>query len=225
VSNTAADIPPPAPAGPAGSGRGHAAPRRDLSERILAICAIVISAISLWVAFDTQQSNRQLVAEGAWPFVQIFASGGSDEPRVLTLNIANAGIGPAKIEALELFWNGHAYASASDLLKDCCGRPVLARAGSDAPVAADATLGTSTVVGTVLRPGDTVPIIRYALSSGNADFWNAFRAQRFRITHRICFCSALDECWLTKTQAIGGTQDLDPPRVAACPRPALGYVE
>jgi len=223
VSNPAArDVPPP----PSSTGGDHPAGalRRDLTVRILAVGAIVISAISLWVAFDTQQSNRQLVAEAAWPFVQLYASGGNDEPRVLTLNIANAGIGPAKIESLELFWNGRAYASSAQLLKDCCGRPPPAVAQADAR-AVDGALGTSTVVGTVLRPGDAVPIIRYALTSDDADTWNAFRTQRFRLSHRVCFCSVLNECWLTKMQTIGGTQDLDPPRVAACPTAAVAYVE
>lgn len=214
-----------APAAPIpGRSFAAAAPRRDLSERILAVAAIAISAISLWVAFDTQQSNRQLVAEAAWPFVQVYASGGSDEPRVLTLSIANAGIGPAKIQSLELFWNGRAYASSAELLKDCCGRSIPAPAGADAH-ATENTLGTSTLVGTVLRPGDAVPIIRYALAADDAQTWNAFRKQRFQLSHRVCFCSVLNECWLTKLQTVGGTQDLDPPHVAACPKPAVGYLE
>lgn len=210
---------PPSPeiAAPATQDPRAPAIRRDGHERLLSICAIAISAISLWVAFDTQQSNRQLVAEAAWPFVQVFASGGSEEPRVLSLNIGNAGIGPAKIKTLEVFWNGRAYRSAAELLKDCCGR--------QPPDAPDSALGTSSVAGTVLRAGDTVPVIRYALSPQNADIWNAFRTQRFKLSHRICFCSVLNECWLTKTQEIAGTQDLDPPRIASCPQPEVAYAE
>ena len=70
---------------------------------------MVIAAISLWIAIDTERTNRQLVVEAAWPFVHVYTSGGSSPQLPLTLSIANAGIGPAKIETLELFWNGKAY--------------------------------------------------------------------------------------------------------------------
>lgn len=187
---------------------------RHWSEWLLSATALLISAVSLWVAFDTQKSNRALVAEAAWPFVQVFASGGNDVPRVLTLNMSNAGIGPAKIKSFEIFWNGRAYASTAALMKDCCGL-----------TQADGMLGTSSVAGTVLRPGDSVPLIRFVQSDSNEASWNAFRAQRFKLTHRICFCSVLDECWLTRPQALGDTQDLEPPRVDGCPVPAVSFVD
>ena len=187
---------------------------RHWSDWLLSAAALLISAVSLWVAFDTQKSNRALVAEAAWPFVQVFTSGGNDTPRVLTLNMSNAGIGPAKIKSFEVFWNGHAYASTAALMKDCCGL-----------TQADGMLGTSSVAGTVLRPGDSVPLIRFVQSDANEASWSAFRAQRFKLTHRICFCSVLDECWLTRPQALADTQDLEPPKVDACPVPAVSFAD
>jgi hypothetical protein len=75
----------------------------------LSVFGVIIAAISLWIAIDTERTNRQLVAEAAWPFVQVYTSGGSDSQRPLSLDITNAGVGPAKIETLELFWQGKPY--------------------------------------------------------------------------------------------------------------------
>jgi hypothetical protein len=45
-----------------------------LPKRAQPIFAVIIAAISLWIAIDTERTNRRLVAEAAWPFVQIYTS-------------------------------------------------------------------------------------------------------------------------------------------------------
>ena len=43
---------------------------RHWAESALAIGAVIIAAVSLWVAFDAERTNRELVASASWPFVQ-----------------------------------------------------------------------------------------------------------------------------------------------------------
>ncbi len=196
---------------------------RHWTDAVLSISAIVISAISLWVAIDTNKTNRQLVVEASWPFLQIYASGaggGNGGQRVLSLNVQNAGVGPAKIETFELFWSEKPYRSSADLMKDCCGY----MPGSNRSDAENA-LGTSEVAGTVLRAGDNVPIIRYVLTTENAATWNAFSAQRFKLNYRVCYCSVFNECWLSNKQSVGDQQNLNPRSVKVCPQPNLPYAE
>ena len=188
----------------------------------MSIFAVIIAAISLWIAIDTEKTNRQLVAEAAWPFVQVYTSGGSDSRQPLSLNIGNAGIGPAKIETLELFWKGKAYGSAVELLKDCCDYK--SSHSSQSPVE-DSPLATSEVAGTVLRAGDNVSIVRYVLTPDNAATWQALRSQRMKISSRICYCSVFNQCWLAEVHEFGDKQNLNPPSVKVCPRPEVAYTE
>jgi hypothetical protein len=195
---------------------------RHWTESALSIFAVIIAAISLWIAIDTERTNRQLVAEAAWPFVQVYTSGGSDSQRPLSLNITNAGVGPAKIETLELFWKGKAFRNAAELLKDCCGYK--APQSNQLPVE-DSPLSTSEVAGTVLRPGDNVSIVRYVLTPDNAATWAALRSQRVKISLRTCYCSVFEECWLTQLRELGDRQNLNPTSVKSCPRPEVAYTE
>ncbi|MDE2163346.1 MAG: PASTA domain-containing protein, partial [Alphaproteobacteria bacterium] len=150
---------------------------RHWTEYVLAIMAVLISAISLWIAIDTENTNRELVTEASWPFLQIYDSdGGGHGP--LTVNIGNAGVGPAKIETLEVFWKGRAYRSAAELLRDCCGFKETSVAAPDKTVASGHALGTSMAAGTVLRAGSDVPVITFALTPDDAAAWNAFNSVR-----------------------------------------------
>jgi hypothetical protein len=188
----------------------------------LTILAVVIAAISLWIAIDTERTNRQLVAEAAWPFVQMYTSGGSDSQRPLSLSITNAGVGPAKIETLELFWQGKPYRTSLELLKDCCKYDM---SHSDQSQVQDRPLSTSAIAGTVLRAGDNVSIVRYGLTPNNSATWETLRSQRLKISFRLCYCSVFNECWVTGPRTLSDKQDLNPPSVKNCPRPEVPYTE
>lgn len=196
---------------------------RHWAESALSIFAVIIAAISLWIAIDTERTNRQLVTEAAWPFVHIYTSTGDDPQRPLSLNIANTGVGPAKIETLELFWRGKPYRNSLELLKDCCAY----KAGhTDQSPLQGNPLSTSGVAGTVLRAGDFVPFVRYMLTANDASTWEALHSERQNIGLRVCYCSVFNECWLTELrQLLSGKQDLNPPSVKNCPRPEVAYTE
>ena len=193
--------------------------KRHWTETVPSVFAVIISVISLWIAIDTENTNRQLVSEAAWPFVRIYNSAHDPDGRpMLSLNISNAGIGPAKIETLEVFWKGKPYRGAMDLLKACCGFGRSTGRSGGSPDTSHA-LSTSMAAGTVLRAGEAVPIIRYVPTADNAALYRALGAARGKITYRVCYCSVFDECWLS------GGQNVHPPRVKTCPSPAVPYDE
>jgi hypothetical protein len=186
---------------------------RHWTDYVLSILAMVISGLSLWIAIDTENTNRQIVQESSWPFLQIYNSGiGAAGQKQISLNVLNAGIGPAKLETLEVFWRGKAYRSSAELLKDCCG---YVRDPSSQAV----LVTTSTLPGTVLRPGAVGSLITFNLPPGDATAWNALNAARGEITYRACYCSVFNECWLTDGA------NLNPPRVKVCPKPKVAYDE
>lgn len=191
---------------------------RHWAESALAIGAIVIAAASLWVAYDANVTNQELVAAASWPFMRTDYSNGfttaSGRP-LLTVSALNSGIGPAKVESVEVFWHGKAYHDAAGLLRGCCGLTRRAAQQSQSRVL------TASLQGTVVRPGQTVNLIWYPKPAQDEGPWERLNAimtaGRVFPEVRICYCSAFNQCWISN----GHT--LDPPRVSACPVPKISY--
>ncbi|HEY1890639.1 MAG TPA: hypothetical protein VGG63_09535 [Steroidobacteraceae bacterium] len=198
---------------------------RHWAESVLAIGAVIIAAVSLWVGFDSERTNRELVASASWPFVGFYSSGSeSDQSAVLTFQLTNQGIGPAKLESFELFWRGRAQHSPWELLQNCCARGETAgQPGSMQALIHDPGLLAESDEGIVVRAGETIPILTYTRTAANAQIWNAFSSQFVgNLSARYCYCSVFNECWLISAR-FGTQRDLNPPRVRACPRPEVRY--
>jgi len=197
---------------------------RHWAESALAIGAIVIAAVSLWVAYDTELTNRelvasqrQLVAASSWPFVQVTESdvGPSGAPDSgVTLVLANQGVGPAKLESFALFWKGQPQHSIADLLTHCCGIP--------AAEAASAGVEFSSTHGIVLRQGQSLNFLVFPLEPRNQALLSALRAGLDNFSFHYCYCSAFDQCWLVKNQ-FGQAHELSPPQVRVCPQPQVSW--
>lgn len=130
---------------------------RHWAESALAIGAIVIAAVSLWMAYETNRTNSELVASASWPYVSVYESDTLNEPRVMRLYLSNDGVGPAKVESFELFWKGKPESNPWDLLLDCCSQAQsgdAARAAARAALLHDSGFGTSSDQGLVLRAGE-----------------------------------------------------------------------
>lgn len=190
---------------------------RHWAESALAIGAVIIAAVSLWVAYDTERTNRelvaseqQLVAANSWPFVQV---GENDQAPNggpgITLVMYNGGIGPAKVETFELFWKDKPQRNPFELLHACC-----ASALSD--------IGVSSTSGMVLRAGQMASFLYFNRTQETAPVIDALRAGMNNISVRYCYCSAFDECWVA-IDHFGKARDLHPPRVPMCPRPGVPY--
>lgn len=201
---------------------------RHWAESVLAIGAVVIAAVSLWVAYDTALTNRQLVTSqrqlvtaNSWPFVQIAENDQTPDGKPgMSLVIFNSGVGPAKLETFELFWKGKPQRNPRELLRACCAASGQSLAWA-AP-GADSGLGTSSTSGIVLRAGQVLNFIFLARTADDAASLDALRSGMDDLSFRYCYCSAFDECWLVEPH-FGKPRDLSPPRVRACPTPAVPY--
>jgi len=176
----------------------HAHPRHvgnrwiDLS---LALAAIFISGVSLFVAIEHGKTERQLVAANSWPFVRaIISNARTDEPEGdVAIGVSNGGVGPAKLQSLQVFYRDQPVASGVDLLHRCCGLP------ADPAAAARMLSGRfrySVVDDTVLRPGEENLVVEVR-RAGAEPFVDRFSSEVKYVTFRACYCSVFDECWVS----------------------------
>lgn len=155
----------PVPSGPAPS-------RRDWNA-MAAVIAALIGLLALAVSGYTAMLQRQQVRAEVWPYLQ---TGISPSQRMLSLE--NKGVGPAMIRGVEIYVDGRVQRDWPGVftalgLPDLAGTPY------------------STINGVVLAAGDRVQ----QLSFKDTDAFVRFYAQYPRIQMRLCYCSALQECW------------------------------
>ncbi|HEX4304201.1 MAG TPA: hypothetical protein VHZ78_15500 [Rhizomicrobium sp.] len=196
--------------------------RRHWLEYVATGVALLLSAVSLWVAVGTMDANQKMVAASSWPYLQITTSDvAPDGSSALTFDVGNAGVGPALVENFEVQYNGKPIASSDQLLHLCCGydprkpRPVAV----NQPNIGSWTEGT--VGGSVIRAGETRNFFKMALTAQNAHTWNILRdaVTTHRLVARFCYCSVFSECW--QSLFVG----LHPTRVHRCAEPAVPYIE
>jgi hypothetical protein len=194
--------------------------RRHWLEYAATGAALLLSAVSLWVAVGTMDANTKMVQAASWPFLQIDTSDAlPDGTEVMSFDVVNAGVGPALIQTFEVRLDGKPIRTSADLLAKCCGfdparpRPV----SVNQPEIGSWTTGT--IAQSVIRAGETRLFFRLAKTDRNGNTYAILKravADR-RLVARGCWCSVFDECW--QGEFIG----LRAERVDTCPVPAVPY--
>lgn len=184
-------------------------------DMAVAICALFVSIVSLVLAMvhgrtmeRMAEANARLVEANSWPFLQT-STGNQDNSGapVITLDVANAGVGPAKIHSVEVFYRGVRMGSWVQLLTECC-----AARGHVLSYASSTTANFG-----VLRAGQEVAMLSFPDTPQNHEVWTALNVQRSAVSYRVCYCSVFDDCWITD----GAT--LEPQRTPRCAKPAQPF--
>jgi hypothetical protein len=178
-------------------------------------CALVVSVTSLFVAIRhghsmerMAEANAQLVQANSWPLLQRFQSDvGPGGARVFSLDIANSGVGPAKVESLEVAWKGQPVKTPQQLLQLCCEQGAGERSGIE----------SSGLMGFVLRAGEVREMIEFAEDPAHEGLLQRLTISLKDITWRACYCSVFDECWVSDLHT------LHPEAVKQCPVPKVPY--
>jgi hypothetical protein len=191
---------------------GHHKTGLNWLDLAIALSAILISMTSLIITIVHSRAlermadaNAKLVEANSWPFVG-YATGHLDDGKVY-VGLVNKGVGPAKIETIELKWKGVAYHNANDFLKACCGYK---------PDPQYLDLGAVEV----LRAGDDKVLFGVIPSANNQDVRD--RLDRARVSSamnlNVCYCSVFDECWKADMVRLS----LQRQHVERCEQPAVG---
>jgi len=152
---------------------GQPSPRRDWNA-LAAVIAALIGLLALTVSGYTAWLQRQQVRAEVWPYLQTGIS-----PSQQMMSLENKGVGPALIRSVKLYVDRkprRTWPEAFDALglRDLRDQP------------------HSTINGVVLAPGDVIQQMAFKDRGRFARFY----AQYSRIELLVCYCSALDECWL-----------------------------
>ena len=167
-------------------------------DLVIAGCAILISVVSVVISIrhghtmeKLVETNEKQVKAATLPVLR-YASGNLDPQRrtpAVHFDISNGGTGPAIVEWLTLKWNDQNVSSANELVRRCCN------AGQDNVVRYTIS---NTVSGQTLTAGQTETILYIPVSGMPRDLYTKLASEaRFKVQAEACYCSVLDECWIT----------------------------
>jgi hypothetical protein len=187
-------------------------------DMTVAVAAIFISVVSLAVAIlhgrtmeRMAEANARLVAANSWPFMQ-YAAGWNTTDGVtkVRMRVFNSGVGPAKIESVELLWKGVAYRGDREFLEACCGFDP----------ASGTPFDSSGFAGYVFRAGSEDIFLEFSKQADPAVFAALQQAALSRdLQLNVCYCSIFDECWQGDLTALS----LKPKQVEACTLPKVSF--
>ena len=183
----------------------------------LALCAMFVSVVSLIVAVRHGATMDRLVAANSWPFLTYGTD--NEDPqgkRRITLKVENVGVGPARIQTFEMWWQGQPIASVDELLSRCC--ILQPRTQLELPDARALHLSVGLVAPTVLRAGDAQNIISLERTETNSAVWDRLDLARLNLKMRACYCSVFDECWVSDLVETTAEE------VRACPAVKVPFV-
>ena len=149
------------------------------------IFAIVVSLITLWVALSSNHTQERMLAASTWPTLE-YGTGNRDDDGndVISLEIGNNGIGPARLRGVQVSYAGERVRNSVDLLKRCCEL-------HDEPIQT-VTSGTR---GRVLKAGDRITFMAFPKAVNPDAVWKRFNTERFKVEVHACYCSVLNDCW------------------------------
>lgn len=187
---------------PARRKTGHA--RLDF---IVSGAAIVISLVSLFVAYLNARNEERMVAASSWPFLVYTTDRNSGAPRPATIKmrIENEGVGPARLKSLIVRYRGKPVHGFVELLQVCCG---LKRGIAPEKLLELGLMEESQAVG-IYSPREGTTILQ--ISRRDPDLWDKLAIARLHLDMKACYCSVLGECWLSDLRS-----NTDPVSVGRC---------
>jgi hypothetical protein len=176
---------------------------RPWLDLLLGVSAVSISFISLFLAVANGRAMERLVQSNSWPFIQIGSSDvESDSTPHIRLFIVNKGVGPARIETLEVTYNGVPMSSPRALLNAMLGRTT---------VPPHPRMVVSSIVHNVLTAKEQISFVDVKPDDLSAEDYAAMDRGLRSVSFLACYCSVFDECWLADSRK---TQ---PSKVKQCP--------
>ncbi|TWI69814.1 hypothetical protein IP91_00887 [Pseudoduganella lurida] len=182
----------------------------------LAVAATIVSLVSLWLGLHSAHSMEKLVAANSYPYLEQYRAMSSpatfpDSDRKrgrIEYLYQNNGTGPARIDWVELTFDGKPMADITALLDACCAAK------------RDDIRGMShrgAVVGTLVRPGDMVSMFSWDEPVTPNPVFGKLHGLMNKISITTCYCSVFDDCYVRRPDAT------KPEPVKECKAPARPF--
>jgi hypothetical protein len=175
----------------------------------LGVSAVFISLMSLFLAIQHGRVMEKMVAASTWPYVMVrFSTSNPNGSPHVRLEVSNKGVGPAKVESLEVFYHDVAQPGGEALLQAIlkpADKHHLAYLQSD-------------VVNSVMAANDNVDIVDLDAANFTPEETQTLRAAMPELAFRVCYCSVFDECSVLDTR-----KELRPEPVEACTFPEIPF--
>ena len=174
--------------------------------------ALMVSGISLYVAVHHGQTMEKLVEANSFPNIEVTTTVGQSalpENVVFKITVENTGVGPARVETVELWDAGKPMISPDQIIH------AIEVSGDGRPLAAG--VSGETVIGSLLGVGKSRNVVALEMQSPTWDASAARFLTRFR--SRVCYCSVFDECYITDSKKDRGR----PAYVKKCPVVSSAY--
>lgn len=182
----------------------------------LGVAAAIVSLVSLWLGLHSAHSMEKLVAANSYPYLELMrnmstlekdAQTGQKHRRVEYM-LVNSGIGPARIEWVQLHYKDKPMADLNALLDACCA------AGGKVDIGMNRR---GNVVGSLVRPGDMMSMFAADEPSVPNPMFDALHGSMKDIQTSACYCSVFDECY------VRDRDELKPKPVDQCTRPGVTF--
>lgn len=172
------------------------------AEMLIAVCAVITSAIAVFIAWDQGRVMRAQQHGSVYPVLQADGYVSADpHVREIGVRFRNSGVGPALIESV-------------DMLEDGKKLDNLNAYRDSLPAGYD--LSWTSMVGRAVAPGETINALRISWPadeiSGKVQAETA--AKWGELTMRVCYCSVFQRCW----EVDGLSENTPARRVKACKR-------
>ena len=177
----------------------------------LGVSAVFISLISLFLAIQHGRVMEKMVEASTWAFVTVdFSNADFNFKPHTRLTMRNKGVGPAKIESLEVFYDGTAEPGPRALVSAILKRPE--PTDSHAFVRSD-------VDGMVLSAKEEFDFLDFNVDSYPSNEYSALAQSGAKLDFKACYCSVLDECAVFDSRERNRRQVV----VKQCPVPHTPY--
>ncbi len=174
-------------------------------EMLIAICAVLTSAIAVFIAWDQGRVMRAQQHGAVYPVVQVdgFVSTGANTAS-MGIRLSNSGVGPALIERVRMLKNGEPIESLA---------PYVDR------FPPGYVQSWTSLVGRAVAPGAEVEPLRvdWPREAVSNTQLNAAAADWSELDMEICYCSVFERCWVALGLGVGRGMDRAE-RVKRCER-------
>lgn len=150
-----------------------------MTDKIIAISAIVISVSALVVSVYEATLMRKAQRAATWPYIEILPDKLNNEYFALKVN--NTGVGPARIKDFKITLDGFEMDEKTfrDSLVNYLGNNV--------------GITWSTVSGRVLPAEKKITFLKF---SDTTAYWKVIPLSR-KMSISLCYCSVFDQCWIS----------------------------